>query len=768
MVSNESGFGADMAQLGGTIADGAHEVGEYLGLVDGPLIPGDPAQVRTAAEHAGRLAGAFERAGQGFKTIDDGGWYGEAAEAFHGYLDTAAPKWFRAADAFSSAGAALNTYADTLAWAKKQAAQGKKELEAAQARSEAAAEQHKAAQQQAQAGNAPPPPPFADPAAEDKAAAQHSIDAAKKAVASAGREAARAVRAARQDAPAEPGMMAKAVDVGGDVVGGYLDWQKNAVQGGLGAIGGLYQQFRMVNPFDPYTMTHPMQALNNLGTTATGVVSAIANPWQAAKTAVNVDGWKNNPAQTAGSFGPTVLASLAGGSGVAARVSGTIGKLGRAGGKVADDLAAGKPDAPGGRPPASPGSQGPPSVPRPDAPGGHASAQPAGHQGGQSPTGGGAPGGNGPGPSAGQPGVGTPWGNSDLPPTPSHGGTPSQAPGPQIPDYSRPDGGFGPQGSSQPDVAEPPQNYSDGGQRRMPWEFDQFDDGGPEAPSRNPDDEQQQRQPAQEPSPSTIGERDHTQLPSYRDPVSSDARPERHDQPPTPVNAGQHWPDLGTPDPDQRIQDVVDQVRREGDGIGLGNEKWDFQPGTEHLPEGLTRTPSDPYANGALPSPEPNDPHFIHREVDPALEENALWRAAHSWDLNQFFEDGLLPANPQGKADISGLDGHVAGNSQHFVSTSESLEHTVQRVLQRPDDYGVILKMIHGGGIDTDATLRDYIGDGPLGYVSHGEREILLRDGADRAVIEGGYVPTQGPDGKISFKWFDNPNFDPALARGTR
>ena len=82
MVSNSSTIGADLGQAGQALADGARAVGESLGLVAGDVIPGDPAHMASVAEHLTTLGGGFERAGTGFKSIDDGGWTGQAAERF--------------------------------------------------------------------------------------------------------------------------------------------------------------------------------------------------------------------------------------------------------------------------------------------------------------------------------------------------------------------------------------------------------------------------------------------------------------------------------------------------------------------------------------------------------------------------------------------------------------------------------------------------------------------------------------------------------------
>ena len=70
-----------------------------------------------------RISIAFEDVGLGFRTIDDGGWTGPAADAFHAHCETRPRRFLVAADAFVSAAAALDDYAYALSWAQRQAAQ---------------------------------------------------------------------------------------------------------------------------------------------------------------------------------------------------------------------------------------------------------------------------------------------------------------------------------------------------------------------------------------------------------------------------------------------------------------------------------------------------------------------------------------------------------------------------------------------------------------------------------------------------------------------
>lgn len=87
------------------------------------LVPGDPAQVWKMADSFERIGVAFEDIGLGFRTIDTGDWRGAAADAFHACAESQPKRFLVAADAFTTAAAALDMYASALSWAQRQAAE---------------------------------------------------------------------------------------------------------------------------------------------------------------------------------------------------------------------------------------------------------------------------------------------------------------------------------------------------------------------------------------------------------------------------------------------------------------------------------------------------------------------------------------------------------------------------------------------------------------------------------------------------------------------
>lgn len=333
MVTNTSSLGQDLGALGQSIGG------------DGGVLPGDPAAMAALAEHLTSLGSAFERAGQGFQSIDDGGWTGQAAEGFRSWLDTCPPKWFRAADAFSSAGKSVQHFADILAEAKRAAEQAQQRLDAAKEASEAAlarhAEQVDAYNERVSAANQGGPHPgrnpgkFVDPAAGDRAAAEQALADAKARVKAAGDSATQVLLAAREAAPAEPGIMAQWGANAADSAEQFGRSAWSFASGAAGSVASLSQLVRMASPFDPHKLTHPAQAGEAATTLAMGLAGAVTDPYAAAKTVVDVDGWRTNPSKTMGSMVPDALLSLAGGAGVASRMAGAGQRLGGDAGELA-------------------------------------------------------------------------------------------------------------------------------------------------------------------------------------------------------------------------------------------------------------------------------------------------------------------------------------------------------------------------------------------------------------------------------------------------
>ncbi|MBB5155488.1 putative T7SS-secreted protein [Saccharopolyspora phatthalungensis] len=363
MVSNSSTFQQDIDELGHE----AKKLGQATGLVAEDIIPGDLAAVAEVGEHLTKLGDAFERAGQGIKSIDSGGWTGQAGDAFReNYLEKAPAEWLKAADAFADAGKAVLDFQKVLAEAKEKATRAEEDLERANAASQAAASKHNAAVEAYESGSSgTAPADFVDPGAEARARAQAEIAAAKAAVQEAGDRAAKAVTEAATAAPATPSKLAQIganlidnVQITGDML---YDFGAGAVEGVVGAAQGLW------GLGEAYFYSQPAAwAIDPEGKAAfdkaasTTAMSALENPYQAVKSVVDVDGWKQNPMKAVGSMAPDAVASVVGGAGVASRAAkagGKIGDMARDLGKTtktADrlgDVGRHTPDAPRNTPP---------------------------------------------------------------------------------------------------------------------------------------------------------------------------------------------------------------------------------------------------------------------------------------------------------------------------------------------------------------------------------------------------------------------------------
>ncbi len=71
------------------------------------LIYGSPSKIRAGATHLRNLQGSFDKVGGGLKGVDSSALKGQAADTFRGSVSIEPPRWFKAADAFEKAAAAL-------------------------------------------------------------------------------------------------------------------------------------------------------------------------------------------------------------------------------------------------------------------------------------------------------------------------------------------------------------------------------------------------------------------------------------------------------------------------------------------------------------------------------------------------------------------------------------------------------------------------------------------------------------------------------------
>jgi Putative T7SS secretion signal domain len=220
------------------------------------LVPGNVNAIRQAEQTMRVYGDALHAAGNGLKAISTGeGWTGEAADRFRDLFHAQPGKWLDAGDCFHSAAAALDAYATTLDWARRQAADAIRLWNEGQALTAAAKAAHQQAVQQAEQYAlamlatgivvAPPSIPFEDPGEAKRAAAQDILKRARVQLHSAGDTAADAVAQARDHAPEKPSIWSEVGDFLGDVGTGLLHAGEEAVNG-LASLGNAV----LHNPLD--------------------------------------------------------------------------------------------------------------------------------------------------------------------------------------------------------------------------------------------------------------------------------------------------------------------------------------------------------------------------------------------------------------------------------------------------------------------------------------------------------------------------------------
>ena len=211
------------------------------------LVPGDPSALADLVWKLRAYGESLDTAGQGLRRIDtEAGWSGEAADAFHERYRAQPKRWLDAADAFSDAAGAVDTYASTLQWAQGRAseaidlwARGEQQTVDARAAHDAQVRDHDARRRAAEQSGGPVPPPvpaFQDTGEATRQAARDLLADARAQVRSAGDTAERVVARAPARAPPEPGLWGPV----GAPIGDAAEWVGNGLQDvGIAVVNGL-------------------------------------------------------------------------------------------------------------------------------------------------------------------------------------------------------------------------------------------------------------------------------------------------------------------------------------------------------------------------------------------------------------------------------------------------------------------------------------------------------------------------------------------------
>ncbi|MFT2016465.1 putative T7SS-secreted protein [Streptomyces sp. 796.1] len=254
------------------------------------LIYGSPSKLASAVSHLRDFQAAFERIGNGLKGLQATDWQGEAAGMFQVRMVYEPKKWFTAADAFEKAAAALDHFADTVAWAQGQARDALVVYQEANRATKEAVTTYNAKVKEyngealtygltgkrKDGSQTPPMPPgeFVDPGDAGRKAADEQLTEARKQRDRAAGLARTAVRAARATAPAKP-------EYGDQVRSGMQGVNLSLSHGFNGIIRGGSNAIafgRGLNVLDPYNQAHPEEFATNLNATANGLAQMAKDP----------------------------------------------------------------------------------------------------------------------------------------------------------------------------------------------------------------------------------------------------------------------------------------------------------------------------------------------------------------------------------------------------------------------------------------------------------------------------------------------------------
>ncbi|HEV7627213.1 MAG TPA: DUF6531 domain-containing protein, partial [Streptomyces sp.] len=324
---------------GASLAEGVRDASEWaadglgakvaerqLGESEDPkeLIHGDVTKMTETAEHLRDFFRAFERMGSGMRGLDSGSWRGEAGDAFREKFAPQPKFWIKAADACEDAAKALVTFASTVQWAQDQAREAIAAYRKAKNTSEKAVSAYN---KRADAWNktnesggdpGPRPEPFSDPGKEGLSRAQHMLSEARSQRNSAARDARQAISKLVEDAPAEPGTMDQLMSGARDHFEGMALSSTHLMFGAAKGAMETLQLARMVNPIDPYNMTHPGAYAQNVNGVLTGLASTAAHPERVVASIKNAN-WRD-PSEALGK----ILVDLIGGKGAGGAVKGGL------------------------------------------------------------------------------------------------------------------------------------------------------------------------------------------------------------------------------------------------------------------------------------------------------------------------------------------------------------------------------------------------------------------------------------------------------------
>ncbi|MGP2438631.1 putative T7SS-secreted protein [Streptomyces sp. JW3] len=337
-AGDKAADGLDAVGLDGT-AEGVRDASEWtadqlgadvaergLGETEDPkeIIHGDVRKLTEQAEHLRDFFKAFDRLGTGMKGLDVHGWEGEAGDAFRAEFEPQPKFWLSAADACEEAAKALVAYASTVQWAQEQAREAVALFKQAKAASDKAVADYNAQadewNRRNEAGQDPGPRPaaFQDPGEAGLEQAQHMVTEARHQRDDAARRTKGTMTNLTGLAPEPPGGWDQVTSMGRDLVEGMVLSGMHTSVGAWKGLGETVGLVRMLNPTDPYNLTHPGQYLQNANGVLTSLASTVAHPERLVGIVKNQN-WRD-PSEALGS----VAIDLVGGKGAGGAAKGGL------------------------------------------------------------------------------------------------------------------------------------------------------------------------------------------------------------------------------------------------------------------------------------------------------------------------------------------------------------------------------------------------------------------------------------------------------------
>jgi len=248
------------------------------------LVPGDPAVIGETVSRLRQYGRLLSEAGEGLRRIDDGGWTGQAADAFRDFFDGHPGEWIRSGDAFTSAADALEPYQRVLEWGQQQAAEAVRTWTEGRAATDRAAAAYEA-ESASRPPDSPPMPPFSDPGAEKRQHAESMLGLAREQVLNA-------AEGARSKVAEAKGDLVEARSWLGQLWHGLQD-------AGEGLVDHIAEYSDTVWKLDPARVwAEPGEVIDDLRNLPAAVQQASAN--SSAEDLIDLRQFRENPARAAG------------------------------------------------------------------------------------------------------------------------------------------------------------------------------------------------------------------------------------------------------------------------------------------------------------------------------------------------------------------------------------------------------------------------------------------------------------------------------------